>query len=287
MAAEPARRAGRAGFASLGAIIEDVIKDHPQRDAILEGFYEARRLIETEGVDAARRRLLAADEPVELVCPTCRGTGWLRLDLPAGAHDFGKIVECGCGIVVARRANVYQAASRIPAEYADLDLSTYPDQRIASDIADWWYEPPAHWLMISGDLGVGKTGLEIGLVKKALASGKSALYRPFVELLSDIRATYRSRDASEPDEADLVGACKAVDVLALDDMGAERVTGWAQERLFEILNHRYNERRRTILTTNLGPGEMEAHVGDRILARINGMSWMYEIVGPNLRERAS
>lgn len=225
----------------------------------------------------------APPEEIDLVCPRCKGAGWLRLDLPAGAADFGKIVECQCGIVAARRASVYQAASRIPAEYADLDLATYPDKRIASVVADWWYELPSPWLMLSGDLGVGKTGLEIGLVKKALASGRSALYRPFVELLSDIRATYRTRDASEPDEADLVNACKAVDVLALDDIGAERVTGWAQERLFEILNHRYNERRRTILTTNLGPAEMEEHVGDRILARINGMSCIYEIVGPNLR----
>jgi DNA replication protein DnaC len=84
-----------------------------------------------------------------------------------------------------------------------------------------------------------------------------------------------------------VRACKAVDVLALDDLGADRATGWAQDRLYEILNHRYNERRRTILTTNLGPDEMEQHVGDRVLARIDGMAWMYTIVGPNLRERRS
>lgn len=277
--------ARRAGFVPLGAVIEDLMKDHPQRGTILEGFREARRLIESEGVDAARRRLLAADEPVDLVCPTCKGAGWLRLDLPAGAHDFGKLVECSCGLVAAQKASIYRAASRIPAEYADLDLSTYPDRKIASDVADWWYELPTPWLLLAGDLGVGKTGLQIGLVKKALAAGKSALYRPFVELLSDIRATYRTHDASEPDEADLVRACKAVDVLALDDVGAERVTGWAQERLFEILNHRYNERRRTILTTNLGPDELEAHLGDRILSRINGMGHLLAILGPNLRER--
>jgi DNA replication protein DnaC len=229
-----------------------------------------------------------APEPVvDLVCPRCKGAGWLRLDVLPGHQDFGRIVECQCGIVASRRANIYRAASRIPEEYADLDLATYPDRAIASDVTDWWYEPQAPWLMLVGDLGVGKTGLQIGLVKKALASGKSSLYRPFVELLSDIRATYRTRDASEPDEADLVRACKAVDVLALDDLGADRATGWAQDRLYEILNHRYNERRRTILTTNLGPDEMEQHVGDRVLARIDGMAWMYTIVGPNLRERRS
>ena len=284
MVAEPAARPNRAGFVSLGAIIGDLLKDHPQCDTIMAGFLEARRLIEAEGVDAARRRLLTDDEPVALVCPRCAGVGWTRLDLPAGAANFGTLVECSCGLVAARRANVYQAASRIPAEYADLDLSTYPDRRIASDVADWWHELPTPWLLLAGELGVGKTGLMIGLVKKALSAGRSALFRPFVELLSDIRATYRTRDASEPDEADLVRACKSVDVLALDDLGTERATGWAQERLYEILNHRYNERRRTILSTNLSRDDLIEHLGERIVARINGMAWLYAIDGPNLRE---
>lgn len=224
---------------------------------------------------------------VELVCPRCKGAGWLRLDVMPGHQDFGRIVECQCGLVAARRANVYRAASRVPEEYADLGLDTYPDRRIASDVADWWYEPKAPWLVLVGDLGVGKTGLAIGLVKKALADGRPALYRPLVELLSDIRATYRSQDAREPAEADLVGACKGADVLALDDLGGARATGWAQERLFEILNHRYNERQRTILTTDLGPAELEEHVGERIVSRIDGMGWIYQIEGPNLRERRS
>lgn len=229
----------------------------------------------------------APPEEIDLVCPRCKGAGWLRLDLPAGAADFGKIVECACGLVASRRASVYRAASRIPAEYADLDLTTYPDKRIASDVADWWYERPAPWLVLIGDIGVGKTGLAIGVVKKAIAAGRSALYRPFGELLTDIRATFRSQDASEPDEAALLGALKGADLVALDDLGSGKATGWAQDRLFEILNHRYNERRSTILTTNLGPAELEEHVGDRIVSRINGMGWIYQIVGENLRERHS
>lgn len=229
-----------------------------------------------------------APEPeVDLVCPRCKGAGWLRLDVQPGHQDFGHPVECRCGIVAARRANVYRAASRIPEQFAALDLTTYPDQRIAGELFDWWHQPQSPWLILAGEIGVGKTGLMIGLVKKALSEGRPALFRPFVELLSDIRATYRSRDAQEPDEAALVGACKAVDVLALDDIGAARVTGWAEERLFEVLNHRYNERRRTILSTNLGPAELEEYLGDRIFSRVNGMGWLYAIDAPNLREQAS
>lgn len=247
-------------------------------------------LVEAVGGHAEYARLIEAGkrapEPeVELVCPRCKGAGWLRHDLQPGQPGFGNAVECPCGLVAARRAQVYRAASRIPEEYADLDLTTFPDQRIAGDLFDWWYQPSSPWLILAGDVGTGKTGLMIGLVKKALADGRPALFRPFVELLSDIRATYRSRDAQEPDEAALVGACKSVDVFALDDMGAARVTGWAEERLFEILNHRYNERRRTILSTNLGPAELEEYLGDRIFSRVNGMGWLYGIVGPNLREQ--
>lgn len=225
-----------------------------------------------------------APEPVvDLVCPRCKGAGWLRYDVSPGHQDFGQLAECQCGIVAMRRANVYRAASRIPEEYADLDLGTYPDSAIAAGVADWWDRPQSPWLLLAGDIGVGKTGLMIGLVKRGLADGRSALFRPFVELLSDIRATYRSRDGLAPDEAALVGACKATDVLALDDLGAARVTGWAEERLFEILNHRYNERRRTILSTNLGPSELEEYLGDRIYSRVDGMGWLYAIVGRNLR----
>lgn len=241
----------------------------------LLGHAEYRRLIDL-GRDAP-------PDEIDLACPRCKGAGWLRLDLTAGDADFGKIVECPCGLVARRKTDMLFGRSRIPAEYADLDLRTYPDRRIAGDVLDWWREQPSPWLVLVGGLGVGKTGLAISLIKRSLGEGRSAIFRPLVELLSDIRATYRTRDASAPDEADMVGALKSADVLALDDLGAERCTGWAQERLFEILNHRYNERKRTVLTTNLSPNELEEHVGERLLARISGMGWVYEIVGPNLR----
>lgn len=287
MVSVPDATAARSVFRTFGDYMAELLRDHPQRALILEGFHEARRLVEAEGVDAARRHLLAPDEPVALVCPRCQDVGWLRLDLPAGAPDFGRLVECACGIVARRTADVLFGQSRIPAEYADLGLETFPDRRFASAVLSWWQDRPAPWLLLVGDLGVGKTGLTIGVLKLALAAGRSVLFRSLVELLSDIRATYRTRDATSPDEANMVAALKRVDVLALDDIGAERATGWAQERLFEVINHRYNERRTTILTTNLGPSEMEDHLGERVVSRIDGMAWITTIDGPNLRERAA
>lgn len=229
----------------------------------------------------------APPEEVDLACPRCKGAGWLRMDVDPGHQDFGQIVECRCGLVARRKAEQLFGRSKIPAEYADLGLDTYPDRGIAADVVDWWHERPHPWLLLAGDLGVGKTGLTIGLVKRAISEGKSALFRPMVDLLSDIRATYRSRDAATPDEAALMTGCKTIDVLALDDIGAERMTGWAQERIFEIVNHRYNERRPTVMTSNLGRDDLYDHLGERIFDRINGMSYVYVIEGSNLRRAAS
>ena len=274
------------GFSPLGDAIQALLTDHPKRDLIMRGFGEARRVIEADGVDAARRRLLAPDEAITLVCPRCHDAGWLRVDCASASADFGRIVECPCGVVARTRADMLFGSSRIPAEYADLDLGTFPDQRIAALVRQWWQDRSSPWILLVGDLGVGKTGLTIGLLKAVLAAGRTALFRSLVDLLADIRATYQTHDASTPAEADMMATLKRVDVLALDDVGAARMTGWAQERVFEILNHRYNERRATILTTNLGPSEMESYLGDRIVSRINGMAWIYEIEGPNLRERS-
>lgn len=251
---------------SLGAALRDAVG----------GQSEMERLL------ALGRSPIPPDEDVvELVCPRCHGIGWLRYDVSPGVPEFGRIIECRCGIVVGRRAAALWGKSMIPAEYADLGFSTYPDQAIARDVRDWLHGGMYPWLLLIGDFGVGKTGLAIALIKQAITEGRSAVFRVTPELLSEIRATY-GRGAG-PSELDLVTALKGVDLLALDDLGAERMTDWVEEKLFEILNHRYNERRRTVITTNLGPDELTDHVGERIFWRIKGMGWRYEIVGRNLR----
>jgi DNA replication protein DnaC len=240
----------------------------------LLGHAEFTRLIE-----AGKQ---AKPEMIDLTCPRCKGAGWLRYDVSPGVPEFGQLKECRCGIVAARRAELHLGASKIPAEYANLDLRTFPDQRIADDLRRWWREGLNNpWLLMVGELGVGKTGLTIGLVKIALAEGQPAVFRVVPELLTDIRGTYDLR--AESRESGMMTALKGVTLLALDDFGTERMTDWVQERLFEILNHRYNERRPTIITTNMDPDEIRDHVGDRIFSRIMGMGWRYEIVGRNLR----
>jgi DNA replication protein DnaC len=61
-------------------------------------------------------------------------------------------------------------------------------------------------------------------------------------------------------------------VLVLDDMGTQSGTAWAQEKLFQILNHRYNAQLATVVTTNLGIDRLDERLRMRLtdpeLARV-------------------
>ena len=46
-------------------------------------------------------------------------------------------------------------------------------------------------------------------------------------------------------------------LLVLDDLGAQSTTAWAQEKLFQLLNYRYNAKLPTIVTMSLSLEELE------------------------------
>jgi DNA replication protein DnaC len=73
-------------------------------------------------------------------------------------------------------------------------------------------------------------------------------------------------------------------VLILDDLGEESQTSWAEEKLFQLFNHRYNHRLPTVVTTNRLPEKID----QRIWSRINDRSLVVavEVGAPDYRLRA-
>lgn len=142
-----------------------------------------------------------------------------------------------------------------------------------------------HWLVLWGPVGRGKTGVAAALVRRLVEQGQGVLFRAVPDLLDRLRATY----GGEGREHELMAALFDVDVLVLDDVGAERQTDWALERVFRVINHRYDERRRTMLTTNLDPDALHTHLGVRNFDRLREMatpSGFVKLDGPNLRDLA-
>jgi DNA replication protein DnaC len=107
-----------------------------------------------------------------------------------------------------------------------------------------------------GPVGTGKTSLAILVAKAAKDAGRSYAVYPVPRLLAEIKRTF-DRDASDTYLGFFRRLC-TVDVLVLDDLGAEKQTEWVLEQLYSIVNERWQDRRSIVVTTNIPDADPEA-----------------------------
>jgi len=136
-------------------------------------------------------------------------------------------------------------------------------------------------LWITGNIGTGKTTLAMLISRAALDAGRSAAIYSMPRLLSEIRATYEAE--SDGSYVEFLDRLAAVDLLHLDDLGAERRNEWVLEQLYAILNARYEEQRSVIITSNLEPGDVEAQIGERTVSRLYEMCGLLPLYGEDTR----
>ena len=126
-------------------------------------------------------------------------------------------------------------------------------------------EQPDGWLVFTGDNGVGKTHLAAAIANQSRAAGISTLFVVVPDLLDHLRHTFGPQSDVSYDE--LFEGVRTVPLLALDDLGAHATTPWAQEKLYQIINYRYNARLPTVVTMNISLDEL-AHDEPRIASRL-------------------
>lgn len=141
-------------------------------------------------------------------------------------------------------------------------------------------------LYIWGPYGTGKTVLACLLACQCIDQNLTRVaFVTVPALLDEIRGTFNSDGVSRRrEEADLTETVRTQGLLILDDLGAERPTEWVQERLFNIINHRYDQLLPTIFTSNLGIEELSGRLGERIAWRIVEMTRRIKLAGVNLRD---
>jgi DNA replication protein DnaC len=110
-------------------------------------------------------------------------------------------------------------------------------------------------LWFDGPVGTGKTSLAILVAKAAKDEGRSYAVYPVPRLLAEIKRTF-DRDASDTYLGFFRRLCM-VDVLVLDDLGAEKQTEWVLEQLYSIVNERWQDRRSIVVTTNIPDADPE------------------------------
>jgi DNA replication protein DnaC len=110
-------------------------------------------------------------------------------------------------------------------------------------------------LWFDGPVGTGKTSLAILVAKAVKDAGRSYAVYPVPRLLAEIKRTF-DRDASDSYLGFFRRLC-TVDLLVLDDLGAEKQTEWVLEQLYSIVNERWQDRRSIVVTTNVPDPDSE------------------------------
>lgn len=209
------------------------------------------------------------------VCPICGGAGFFRRDVPVGHPDFGRAIPCECKMRETQQASLQDL--RKSSGLAPLSQMTFAsfrpegiglnpvkrkNLREAYARAQSFAENPNGWLLLKGGYGSGKTHLAAAIANARLARGEPVLFVLVPDLLDHLRATFAP--ASRVTYDDRFETVRSTPFLILDDLGAQSPTTWAQEKLFQLLNHRYNAQLPTVITTNRELEEIEPRIRSRL-----------------------
>lgn len=104
-------------------------------------------------------------------------------------------------------------------------------------------------LLLYGPPGTGKTFLAFCIANELLNNTVPVVAISSIGLLNKIKETYRS--FGREGEAEVINNLKNASLLILDDLGAENNTDWAKEKIYEIIDSRYRDKKPCIITTNL------------------------------------
>jgi DNA replication protein DnaC len=149
----------------------------------------------------------------------------------------------------------------------------------AFSIAREFARAPQGWLIYQGLNGCGKTHLSAAIANELRGSGKEVLFIVVPDLLDHLRASFGPESRVSYDA--LFEKIKKIPVLVLDDFGEHSATSWAQEKLYQLINYRYNARLATVITTCLNLEEIENRVSSRMVDP--SISMVFNIIAPDYR----
>jgi DNA replication protein DnaC len=235
---------------------------------------------------------IARSEPFrEQACPlgVCDGSGWIL-----GPEDVAR--ACDCRDDRLNRGRSRGISSVIPPRYRGVSFDRPPvsdmgrdlQTKIAvsqvrgyvDDLDSQLAEGRGLWIW--GDTGTGKTTLAMLISKAALEAGRTVAIYSLPKLLARIRRTYDS-EAGGDSYLSFFERLTSVDLLHIDDLGAEKRSDWVLEQLYALINERYETQRSMMITTNLEHEQLEEQIGPRTVSRLAQICEEVRIVGDDRR----
>jgi DNA replication protein DnaC len=227
----------------------------------------------------------------ERACPlaACDGSGWIL-----GPEDVAR--PCECREQRLKRGRVRGVASTIPPKFRGVSFDRPP----VSDMSDTVLQRVRRFirkldvdelderldagrgLWLFGDTGTGKTTLAMLISKAALEARRSVAIYSLPKLLARIRRTYDAEPGGDSYLA-FFERLTSVDLLHIDDLGAEKRSDWVLEQLYALINERYETERSVLITTNLPHDQLEEQIGQRTVSRLSQMCDEVPLFGDDRR----
>lgn len=205
----------------------------------------------------------------------CDGSGWVVDPETESAS------ACRCREGKIERARAKGVAATLPKKFRGVsfdrppvtDMERDPATRtVVREIRGWCEEidrnlDEGNGLWLQGPPGTGKTTLAMLVSRSALDAGRTAAIYSLPGLLSRIRRTFDA-EPGEDSYFTFFNRLVSVDLLHIDDLGAQNSTDWVLEQLYAIIDRRYSDQRSIVVTTNLEMAELEEQLGERIVSRL-------------------
>jgi len=185
-------------------------------------------------------------------CTQCGGVGLIR----RGNGSY----PCSCQFERQQRARLNRI--RIPAKFEHATLENYVAGPQGLHALTWArryvdeYIPgkTATGLLFFGSVGVGKTHLAVGILRKlAEEKGIEGRMVDIRELLDQLRSSYDERnERSQESQAQVLASILKAELILIDELGAAKPSDWVYETLELLIGTLYNRARPVIVTTNMG-----------------------------------
>ena len=211
-------------------------------------------------------------------CDKCGGRGWFTPDVPVGHPNFGDILTCECQrdrLSEERYARLFRYSnlgqlSRFTFNNLDPNgLSDDPDDELVFSEAYKhvlaYSEDPVGWLVLTGPNGAGKTHLAAALANRCIERDMVVFFVHVPDLLDHLRGAYAP--GSDVSYSELLEQVISAPLLILDGLGSHSSTPWAEEKLQQIINHRYNDESPTVITTANDLEELDPYIRTRLKAK--------------------